>query len=58
VFGKYKIQVGTENKTVEVRLDASVGVADWHPGETIEEVVEKADQAMYLEKNHLRMRTA
>ena len=58
VFGKYKIQVGTEDKTVEVRLDASIGIADWHPGETIAEVVENADQAMYLEKNIVRMRTA
>ena len=58
VFGKYKIQVGSEKKTVEVRLDASIGCADWHPGETIEEVVENAARAMYLEKSHARMRTA
>lgn len=58
VFGKYVIQVGTEKKALEVQLDASIGVADWHPGETIDQVLENADRAMYLEKNRSRMQTA
>lgn len=56
VFGRYMIQVGTNKQPIEVRLDASIGVADWHPGETIEEVIENADRAMYREKQLSRLR--
>lgn len=58
VFGRYLIQVGMNKKPVEVRLDASIGVADWHPGETMEEVIENADRAMYREKQQSRVKKA
>jgi diguanylate cyclase (GGDEF)-like protein len=54
VFGKYTIQDGKNTKPIEVRLDASIGVADWRPGETIQQVIENADKAMYLDKNRSR----
>ncbi|MGC1461352.1 MAG: GGDEF domain-containing protein [Terracidiphilus sp.] len=58
VFGKYTIQAGADKTPIEVQLDASVGVADWHSGESIEQVIENADKAMYLEKNRSRMQPA
>jgi diguanylate cyclase (GGDEF)-like protein len=58
VFGRYLIQTGTSKKPVEVRLDASIGVADWHPGESIEEVIENADRAMYRDKQASRVKKA
>jgi PleD family two-component response regulator len=35
-------------------VDASVGLAEWHPGETMEEVIEEADAAMYRNKKDSR----
>ncbi len=58
VFGKYTIKTGVDKTAVEVQLDASIGVADWHQGESIEQVIENADKAMYLEKNRSRMQPA
>jgi diguanylate cyclase (GGDEF)-like protein len=52
-IGRYKTQV-SPNKTVEFQLQASIGFADWHPGETIEQVIENADKAMYLQKSAAR----
>jgi len=50
VFGEYKIQTGTGADKVKIRLDASIGVAQWQAGESIQQVVERADSAMYEEK--------
>jgi GGDEF domain-containing protein len=36
---------------VKIRMDASIGVAQWQPGETAHQVIEHADAAMYKEKN-------
>jgi diguanylate cyclase (GGDEF)-like protein len=58
VFGKYTIQSKTDKAPVQVQLDASIGVADWHPGDSVEQVIENADAAMYLEKDSSRKRTA
>jgi diguanylate cyclase (GGDEF)-like protein len=33
-----------------VRIDAAVGVADWRPGETVPEVLQRADAEMYEQK--------
>jgi diguanylate cyclase (GGDEF)-like protein len=33
-----------------VRMDAAVGVADWRPGETVAEVLQRADAEMYEQK--------
>jgi diguanylate cyclase (GGDEF)-like protein len=58
VFGKYRIQGGPDSKPFEIRIDASLGVAEWHPGETMQQVFENADNAMYIEKNVSRKRPA
>lgn len=36
---------------------ASYGIATWTPGTTVEELVSRADQALYRAKNHGRNRT-
>lgn len=48
VYGDYTIQA--EGKTHRVTVQASVGVASWRPGETAEELIARADAAMYEEK--------
>jgi diguanylate cyclase (GGDEF)-like protein len=50
VFGDYKIQLGAGTGEAKVHVDASIGVARWQPGETIQEVIEHADAAMYQDK--------
>ncbi|MFZ0747272.1 MAG: GGDEF domain-containing protein [Terracidiphilus sp.] len=54
VFGKYTIELEDKKKPLEIWVDASIGVAEWRSGETIQQVIEKADTAMYVEKNRLR----
>ena len=48
VFGKYTIQTGTDALTVQV--EASIGLAQWQPGQTVQEVIDQADAAMYRDK--------
>jgi diguanylate cyclase (GGDEF)-like protein len=48
VYGDYTIQA--DGKTHRVTVHASVGVASWRPGETADELIARADAAMYEEK--------
>jgi PleD family two-component response regulator len=57
VLGKYTIDVGGE-KTAAVEVGASVGVAEWGPEMTAEQVIAAADKAMYIDKDLSRKRTA
>jgi diguanylate cyclase len=52
-FGRYKTQVSPD-KMVEFQLQASIGFADWHVGETLEQVIANADKAMYAQKSVAR----
>ena len=54
VFGDYSIQTGVGDGEVKVNVDASVGVAQWRPGETVQELIQHADAAMYKEKQSAR----
>ena len=45
VLGDYTIQVGSN--TIKLNLDASIGVAQWQPGETAVQITERADASMY-----------
>ncbi len=54
VFGKYTITVGANRKTVDVNIDASIGVAEWRSGITVEELISDADGAMYKDKHDTR----
>ena len=51
VLGSYTV----ENLPDESRIDmtAAVGLAEWHPGETFNELVARADALMYQEKKRL-----
>jgi len=52
VFGEYSLQAGAEQ--VKVKVEAAVGVAEWKQGESIQQLVQRADAAMYREKSLLR----
>lgn len=54
VFGDYAIETGTG--ALKIRVSASIGIAQWQPGETLQQVIEQADAAMYLEKQGNRSR--
>ena len=53
VFGKYTIQDGT-GETHHVQVDASIGLAQWRPGETMQKLVAQADALMYQDKRQSR----
>jgi len=55
VFGKYTITVGANRKTVDVNIDASIGVAEWRNGKTVEQLISDADTAMYKDKHEARL---
>lgn len=57
VFGKYTIRCGAKNPVV-LRVDAAIGAADWHAGETIDQLMAQADSAMYLDKRLSRQKSA
>ena len=48
VFGDYT--VGGPGEQRKVYVDAAVGVAEWQPGETLAELLGRADQLMYRQK--------
>jgi diguanylate cyclase (GGDEF)-like protein len=50
VFGKYTVTTGANRRTVELHMDASIGMAEWHSGTTIEQLLADADAAMYRDK--------
>jgi diguanylate cyclase len=54
VFGKYTIQVGSGKEALSILVEASIGLAEWHPGQTIEELIEEADADMYRNKRDSR----
>jgi diguanylate cyclase (GGDEF)-like protein len=50
VFGEYSVKPGPDAKEVKISVDASIGLAQWNPGETLDQVIERADAVMYKEK--------
>jgi diguanylate cyclase (GGDEF)-like protein len=57
VFGEYTVRPGKGSAEVKVKVDASVGLAQWQPGETMKSVVERADAEMYKQKEITRKQT-
>ena len=53
VFGKYTLEGGEGKKPLEVRVEATMGLAEWHAGDTMEQVIASADAAMYHDKKKL-----
>jgi diguanylate cyclase (GGDEF)-like protein len=50
VFGKYTVSE-PGHRALEIRVDASVGTAEWRAGMSVEQLIAEADAAMYVEKN-------
>jgi diguanylate cyclase (GGDEF)-like protein len=49
VLGEYTVHApGSEQ--VKVKVDASIGIAQWQAGQTMQQLVARADSAMYREK--------
>jgi diguanylate cyclase (GGDEF)-like protein len=54
VFGKYTLIERPGCEGLVVHVEASIGLAEWSTGKTLEDVIGAADTAMYQEKNRLR----
>ena len=50
VLGEYTVQRAGGAGDAKIPVDASIGLAEWKKGETMEMLVERADTAMYEEK--------
>jgi diguanylate cyclase (GGDEF)-like protein len=48
VFGSYQIELPSGQ--IDVVVNASIGIAEWAPGETILQVISRADADMYRDK--------
>lgn len=58
VFGRYTIHRGAHKNAAVIHVDASLGLAEWRDGVTMNEIVAEADAAMYRDKNQCRSKTA
>jgi diguanylate cyclase (GGDEF)-like protein len=56
VFGKYTVNGGTGTEGPVIHVEASIGVAEWKAGKTLQELIAEADGAMYKDKNRSRLR--
>jgi diguanylate cyclase (GGDEF)-like protein len=56
VLGDYTIQLAADTAQAKVTVDAAIGVAQWQPGESAQQVIERADSAMYAEKKLARQK--
>jgi len=54
VLGEYSIQTDGASGKVKVRINASIGIAQWQSGQTMQALVARADSAMYREKAQAR----
>lgn len=54
VLGEYTIQTSPDAGKVKVKIDASIGVAQWQSGQTMQALIASADSAMYHEKGKAR----
>jgi diguanylate cyclase (GGDEF)-like protein len=55
VFGGYTIQLGREGPKVD--MNAALGLAEWQPGESMPEVLARADALMYKQKAEVHKRS-
>ena len=54
VFGKYTLQLGKGNENPVIQVDASIGLAEWRTGKSLQDLISEADAGMYKDKNHSR----
>lgn len=50
LFGEYKIQRAGGAPEIKLMATASIGLAQWHSGENVQDVIERADNSLYTEK--------
>ncbi len=50
-MGEYTIQPGKSSAPIKCQVEASVGLAQWRPGESMTELIARADAAMYGHKS-------
>ncbi len=50
-LGEYTVPAGSPTRPVRVPVDASIGIAEWSHGETLQQLISNADAAMYKEKH-------
>jgi diguanylate cyclase (GGDEF)-like protein len=53
LFGEYKVQPGGAPE-IKLNLTASLGLACWQPGQSMQELIAQADAAMYASKEQAR----
>jgi diguanylate cyclase (GGDEF)-like protein len=51
VFGKYTIHDGKAGEGPVLHVDASIGVAEWKDGKSLQQLIAEADAAMYQDKS-------
>jgi diguanylate cyclase (GGDEF)-like protein len=56
-LGHYTIRIGGGKSDLKVEVGASIGVAQWLPGKTSQQVIEAADASMYLDKKQSRKKS-
>jgi diguanylate cyclase (GGDEF)-like protein len=56
VFGGYTLRLGADGPKVE--MNAALGLAEWQAGESIKEVLARADALMYKQKAEFRKQSA
>lgn len=49
-FGEYTINLAALSSQIKISVGASIGLAQWTPGQTLPELIAAADSAMYGEK--------
>jgi diguanylate cyclase (GGDEF)-like protein len=54
VFGSYTLHIGTEGRKIE--MTAALGLVEWQAGETIKDVLARADAQMYKQKVEMHKR--
>jgi diguanylate cyclase (GGDEF)-like protein len=56
VFRQYTIECGDGREAVSVFMDAAVGVAAWHPKQTLKQLISQVDAIMYQDKQRCHVR--
>jgi diguanylate cyclase (GGDEF)-like protein len=57
-LGEYTIQVAAGSNPAKIKVNASIGVAQWKRGQTLADLIATADSAMYREKAQTRSQNA
>jgi diguanylate cyclase (GGDEF)-like protein len=57
-LGEYTIRVSSQSSAAKIKVDASVGLAQWEPGQSLEKLIANADSSMYRNKAQTRRQKA